>query len=83
MLSNLCLLTKMQKQNDIQFTLLALIISKTLSFLVTAIMASSILKSMAVNVESTKDKKLYGEIMAHSKLAFIIIFLHNYQYLNA
>lgn len=35
--------------------------------LVTAIMASSILKSMAGNVESTKDKKLYGELMAHSK----------------
>ncbi|XP_071166794.1 transient receptor potential cation channel subfamily M member 1-like [Mytilus edulis] len=36
--------------------------------LLTAIMASSILKSMSSNVESTKDKKLYGELMEHSKL---------------
>ncbi|XP_063435498.1 uncharacterized protein LOC134716432 [Mytilus trossulus] len=42
--------------------------SKCNNQLLTAIMASSILKSMAGNVESTKDKKLYGELMAHSKL---------------
>ncbi|XP_052100105.1 transient receptor potential cation channel subfamily M member 8-like isoform X2 [Mytilus californianus] len=42
--------------------------SKCKNQLLTAIMASSILKSMASNVESTKDKKLYGELMEHSKL---------------